>query len=188
MEGLRKMKKIILLLILCLFVSAPVFSYQANVGKTHFAANPKTCKFLSSAEAEKILGQPVRLIENNSKVKDNIRTSDCVYRGISKDKVSGKDISLTFSLEQKEQNPTIEEAHQVFETTYKKINEPDIFVGNLSGIGDEAFLVSNPPSFHFMMVRKDEKIFRIKLNKAAEGTSLEELKIFMKKIAEKKLK
>src|SRR5687768_17582263 len=122
------MKRKILLLVLCLFVSAPFLSCQANVVKTHFAAKPKPCKFLTPSDAEKILGQPVRLIENISKVEGNVSKSNCVYRGISKDKVSGQAINLYFSLEQKEQNPTIEQARQVFESTYKKINEPDISV------------------------------------------------------------
>ena len=87
-------------------------------------------------------------------------------------------------MERQDQNPTAERAHEIFETAYKKINEPEISVGKLSGIGDEAFFISNPPSFHFMMVRKSETIFRVKLNKAGEGTSFEELKIFMKKTAE----
>lgn len=185
MESLTKMKRKILLLVLCvLFASAPFLSCQANVVETHFAAKPKPCKFLSYADAEKILGQSVRLIENISKVEGDVRKSDCVYTGVSKDKVSGKDINLYFSLEQQEQNPTVEQARQVFESTYRKINEPELSVQVLSGIGDEAFSISNPSNFHFIMVRKGEIIFRIKLNKATEKTSLEELKAFAKKFAE----
>ena len=178
------MKRKILLLVLCLFVFAPFLSCQANVFKTHFAAQPKPCKFLSYADAEKILGQPVRLIEDISKVEGSVRNSNCVYTGISKDKISGKDINLYFSLEQKGQNPTVEQARQIFESTYRKINEPDLSVEILNGIGDEAFSISNPSNFHFIMVRKGGIIFRIKLNKATEKTSLEELKAFAKKFAE----
>ena len=184
MEGLRKMKRKIILLVLCLFVSAPFLSCQANVFETHFAANPKPCEFLPYDDAEKILGQPVRLIENISKVESDVRKTDCTYRGVSKDKFSGKDINLYFSLEQQEQNPTVEKARQEFESTYKKIDEPLLLVQLLSGIGDEAFVISNPPNFHFMMVRKGAMIFRMKLNKVPEKTSLEELKAFAKKFAE----
>ena len=87
-------------------------------------------------------------------------------------------------MEQKEQNPTAEQSRQEFESAYRKINEPELLVLVLSGIGDDAFLISNPPSFHFIMVRKGEIIFRFKMNKAAEKTSLEELKTFAKKVAE----
>lgn len=145
----------------------------------------KLCQFLSSAEAEKILGQPVRLVETNSKIEGDVSRSDCIYTGISKDKVSGKDINLYFSFERKAQNPTVEEARKVFESAYRKINEPELSVQLLSEIGDESFIISNPPHFHFIMVRKGEIIFRIKMNKAAETTSLEELKAFAKKFAEK---
>lgn len=184
MEGLRKMKRKILLFVLCLFVSAPFLSCLANVFETHFAAKPKPCKFLSDADAEKILGQPVRLIGNISKVEDDVRKSDCVYTGVSKDKVSGKDVNLYFSLEQQEQNHAVEQTRQEFASTYGKINEPNLSVEVLSGIGDEAFSISNPSNFHFIMVRKGEIILRIKLNKATEKTSLEELKVFAKKFAE----
>ena len=179
------MKRKIVLIVICLFVWTPFFISRADGAKTHFAAKPKPCKFLIYAEAEKILGQPVRLIETISKIEGDVSKSDCVYSGISKDKISGKDINLYFSIEQKAQNPTVAEARQVFESAYRKINEPDLSVQVLSEIGDESFLISNPPYFHFMMVRKGEIIFRIKLNKAAENTSLEELKAFAKKFAEK---
>ena len=178
------MKIKILLLVLCLFVSAPFLSCLANAFETHFVAKPKPCKFLSYGDAEKILGQSVRLTENISKIEGDVRKSDCVYTGVSKDKVSGKDVNLYFSLEQKEQNPTVEQARQVFESTYRKINEPELSVEVLSGVGDEAFSISNPLNFHFIMARKGEIIFRIKLNKATEKTSLEELKAFAKKFAE----
>ena len=174
------MKRTILLL--SLIFSGFVLSLNCQTKGMSGKVEP--CKYLSSPEAEKILGQSVRLIENSSKVEGDVRKSNCVYSGISKDKISGKDINLYFSVEQKVQNPTVGQAHEVFESAYKKINEPEISVGKLSGIGDEAFFISNPPNFHFMMVRKGELIFRIKLNKASEGTSFEELKIFMKKIAE----
>ena len=144
----------------------------------------KSCEFLTQSDAEKIIGQPVRLIENTSKIEGDVRKSNCTYQGISKDKVSGKDINLYFSLEQQEQNPTVENAQKEFESTYKKIDEPDIFVGKLSGIGDEAFVISNPPNFQFMMVRKGAMIFRMKLNKAPKKTSLEEFKAFAKKFAD----
>ena len=91
---------------------------------------------------------------------------------------------MYFSLERQEQNPTVEQARQIFASTYKKINEPALSVEVLSRIGDEAFSISNPSNFHFIMVRKGEIIFRIKLNKATENTSLEELKAFAKKFAE----
>jgi hypothetical protein len=178
------MKRKILLLVLCLLVYAPFLNCQANAVKTTFAAQLKPCRLLSAGEAEKILGQPVRLMENISKVEGEVHKSNCVYTGVSKDKVSGKDVNLSFSLEQKEQNPTVEQARQVFKSTYGKVNEPELSVQVLSGIGDEAFSISNPSKFHFIMVRKGEIIFRIKLNKANENTSLEELKAFAKKFAE----
>jgi hypothetical protein len=178
------MRQIILLFILFLFIGVPTINCQTNANDKPKSADEKTkpCKFVSFAEAEKILGQPVELVTNSWSFADGKTRIDCTYRGVEKGKVSGKDVNLYFSSEQ--QNSTTSPAHEIFESAYRKINEPEMFVGKLSGIGDEAFLISNPPNFHFMMVRKGELIFRVKLNKASQGTSLEELKTVMKKIAE----
>jgi hypothetical protein len=43
------------------------------------------------------------------------------------------------------------------------------------GVGDEAVVHSDPPNFHFVMVRKGVKAIRVKVNPAA-GVSLDELK------------
>jgi hypothetical protein len=169
-------------LFLFLIFSASVLSFNCQTKQTDGKVEP--CKYLSFSDAEKILGRKVALITNSWTFTADKTRFDCNYRAIEKDKTSGKDINLYFALEQQDRNATAEQAHEIFESSYKKINEPEISVGKLSGIGDEAFFISNPPSFHFMMVRKGEIIFRIKLNKASEGTSFEELKIFMKKIAE----
>lgn len=169
---------------LLLFLILSAFVLSVNCQTKQADEKVKPCKFLSFAEAEKILGGKVELVTNSWTFTTGITRFDCTYRAVEKDTASGKDINLYFSFEQQDQNPTTEKAREVFASTYSKINEPDIFVGKLSGIGDEAFLISNPPNFHFIMVRKDTMIFRIKLNKASKGTSLEELKTFMKKAAE----
>jgi hypothetical protein len=178
------MRQKILLIILFLFIGVPTLNCQTKASGSQRSADEKTkpCQFLSFAAAEKILGQPVELVTNSWTFTTGKTRFDCTYRGVEKDKASGKDINLFFSSEQIQQNPTAERAHEVFESTFRKINEPDIFVGKLSEIGDEAFLISNPPHFHFLMVRKGEIIFRIKLNKAGKGTSLEELKAFAKTV------
>jgi len=172
------MRRKILFLFLIFAASALSFNCQTK----GLNEKVKPCKYLSFSEAEKILGQPVELVTNSWTFTADKTRFDCTYRAIEKDKASGKDINLYFTSEQ--QNSTVEQAHEIFESTYRKINEPDIFVGKLTGIGDEAFLISNPPSFHFMMVRKGKNILRVKLNKAGEGTSLEELKAFAKKVVE----
>jgi hypothetical protein len=177
---MKHTKRLLLLVVIC--ISA--LNCTAQSKNINSSRQVKACTLLAQSDAEKILGQPVRLIENTSKIQGGVRKSDCVYRGASNDKFSGKPINLYFSLEQRQQNPTVEQARQVFESTYRKINEPDLLVQVLNGIGDKAFLISNPPSFHFIMVRKGEVIFRFKMNKAAEKTSLEELKEFAKKISE----
>jgi hypothetical protein len=172
------MREKFLLFILFFVIGVPTLNCQTNTTE-----KTKPCKFLSFADAAKILGQPVEVVTNSWTFTTDKTRFECTYRGVEKDKASGKDINLYFSLEQIPQTPNAERAHEVFETAYRKINEPDILVEKLNGIGDEAFLISNPPNFHFIMVRQGESIFRVKLNKAGGGTSLEELKAFMKKAA-----
>jgi hypothetical protein len=178
------MRQKILLFTLFLFIGVPALNCQTNGTQQSSDEKTKPCRFLSFADAEKILGQPVELVTNSWTFTTGRTRFDCTYRGLEKDKASGKDINLFFSSEEIDQNPAGDaEAHEVFESAYRKINEPDMFVGKLRGTGDEAFLISNPPNFHFLMVRKGATIYRIKLNKAGKDTSLEELKAFMKKIA-----
>lgn len=170
------------LLFLFLIISASAVALNCQTKATDEKVKP--CKYLSFAAAEKILGREVVLITNSWTFTADVTRFECTYRAVEKDKASGKDINLYFSVEQKDRNSTAQQAHEVFESTYKKINEPEISVGKLNGIGDEAFFISNPPNFHFMMVRKNGTLFRIKLNKASEGTSFEELKIFIRKMTE----
>ena len=166
------------ILFLFLIVAASVLSLNCQTKGMDEKAEP--CKYLSFADAEKILGARVELVTNSWTFTKDTTRLDCTYRAVEKDKASGKGINLYFSSEQ--QDSTAEQVHEVFESAYRKVNEPELSVGKLSGIGDEAFFISNPPHFHFMMVRKGKIIFRVKLNKAGEGTSLEELKAFAKRI------
>ncbi|MFI5212130.1 MAG: hypothetical protein ACHQIH_04550, partial [Ignavibacteria bacterium] len=53
----------------------------------------------------------------------------------------------------------------------------------LYGIGDEAYLHSDYENFYFIIVRKGEKIFNMKVNKITSKTSLNEFNSIAKNLA-----
>lgn len=137
---------------------------------------------LPQAEAEKLLGQPARLILNTSERRGDVRQCTCGYKGVAADRDSGQDCALYFSLEQKEENPSDQLAHQVIVST-KDANIHDSFVTDLKGIGDEAFLLSNDLHSHLIMARKGAVILRLQIKHAASEKSGDDLRAFAEKVS-----
>jgi hypothetical protein len=154
---------------------------EGTGGQAGFCEKIKPCQILTQADAERMLGQPVRLIQNSSELRGDVRQCMCGYMGLSKDKASGQDCALYFSLEQKEATPSAEQAHQVLVST-KEANAHDHVIGDLSGIGDEAFSLSNDSDSHLIMARKGAVIMRLQVKRAAGTRSLEELKAFAERV------
>jgi hypothetical protein len=174
MEGLKKMRRKILLLFL--IFSASVWSLNCQTKGTDEKVKP--CKFLSFAEAEKILGQPVELVTNSWNFTDDKTRFECTYRVIEKDRASSREINLFFMLEE---TSGVEQAKQIYEDIWNS-NKNHRGIEVLSGIGDEAYSHSEKPNFHFVMARKGKFTVRLKVNKAVETTSFDELKAFAKKV------
>jgi len=160
------------LLFLLLIFSASVLSLNCQTK----AADEKTkpCKYLSFAEAEKILGGRVELITNSWTFTADKTRFDCTYHVTQKDKKSGREINLFFTLEE---DSSEEGAKRVYADIWNS-NKDHRGIESLSGIGDEAYAHSDKSNFHFVMARKGKFTIRMKVNKAPETTSLEELKIF----------
>jgi hypothetical protein len=184
MKGFTKWFSL-LLVILALLVSSPFM--QATEGKAGQAAwceKLKPCQLLTPADAEKILGQPVRPIRDGSELKGEVRQCSCAYTGIAKDPASRQDVNLYFSFEQKENSPSAEQARRLMAST-KSENAHDAVIDDLSGIGDEAFRLGDVPNIHFIMARKGGVIIRLQVKQATEKASLEELKAFAKEVAKR---
>jgi hypothetical protein len=154
---------------------------EGNGGQSGFCEKMKPCQLLAQADAERILGQPVLPGQNTSELKGDVRQCMCAYTGVSKDKASGQDVNLFFLLEQNEGKLSVEQVRQVLETT-KQANAHDLLVQELTGIGDEAFLLSDEVSSYFIMARKGVIIMRLQAKNAAKKTSLDELKSFAEKV------
>jgi len=85
-------------------------------------------------------------------------------------------------LEEKEASPSAEQASQVLRST-KEANQHDSLIGDLKGIGDEAFLLSNDSNSHLIMGRRGWIIIRLQVKRAVGTKSLEELKAFAEKVS-----
>jgi hypothetical protein len=168
----RKFSPIILLM----FVSIS----SANCQTKAAVESVKSCKYLSLADAEEILGQKVELIENFRNSADGKLIFKCQYRTIEKDKSSGHDINLFFMLEE---STTENQAKQIYQTIWNS-NKNYKGIEVLKDTGDEAYSHSERPNFHFVMARKGKSTIRLKVNKAVETTSFEALKSFSGKFPE----
>src|ERR1051325_6652211 len=75
---------------------------EGNFSQAGLCERLKPCQLLVQSAAERMLGQPVRLIHDTSELRGARRQCACGYTGVSKDKASGQDAYLFFSVEEKE--------------------------------------------------------------------------------------
>ena len=162
-------------------------STSAAIEQAGFCDRIKPCEMLPQSEAEKLLGQPARLIMNTSERRGVVRQCMCGYKGVSVDRDSGQDCALYFSLEQREENPSAQLAHQVIVST-KEANFHDSFVADLKGIGDEAFLLGNDVHSHLIMARKGAVILRLQVKHAVGEKSGDDMRAFAEKVFKQLLK
>lgn len=173
-----------LLSLLLFFVcSSPVTELSACIAtQTGLCEKQQPCKLLTTADAEKLLGQPVRLIQEATEMRGDVRQCRCVYTGINKHPVNGQDINLFFSIEQRENSPSAAQAHQVLETI-KIENAHDTTIIDLAGIGDEAFQLGDSPNVLFILARKGPIILRLQIKQATEKSSMEAVIAFVQQTA-----
>ena len=173
----RRSRLFPLFLLLPLLTVAPIMPANGDPGEPL-----KSCHILTAAEAERILGQPVRLTRDVSGVEGEKQRCWLTYTGVSKDSATGDDCNLNFLLEQNEKNPSTEQARQVLAST-RASNSHDQVITDLPGIGDEAFLFGDIPSVYFIMARKGPVVVRLQIKQATATVSLPELKAFAAKVA-----
>jgi hypothetical protein len=130
--------------------------------KTH---SDETC--IAQADAEKILGMPANQIESTTLSDNNILRHKCSWKAAQDDLNSN-----LYYLD--ELHGDAESANKVFD---------DIVVSNTNNpgnsrldIGDEAWFHSDGTNFCFLMVRKGNKIIRMKVNRLTKETSVDEMK------------
>ncbi|MGM9477838.1 hypothetical protein ACS5PU_15510 [Pedobacter sp. GSP4] len=141
-----------------------------------FASNHKavTDKYLSWNDAEKILGQKAKLVENKTEKRDTIIRYTSVY---------------TTNINQTPSNLNyLFEIYKTDAASKKMYNSLIAQNRGLSGhqqigdIGDQAFFHSDRKNFCLIVVRKERYLIRIKVNKITEKTDIEALKKIAKKL------
>ncbi|HYV91474.1 MAG TPA: hypothetical protein VE978_06815 [Chitinophagales bacterium] len=139
--------------------------------------NPLSIFTLS--DAEKILGEPAHLTDSSMTIEENVSIYKCAYTANAKDPKTGKTGVIYFLFEQYSRDSSAEKVY----TSIKTANE-NHGIKELHDMGDEAYFHTDGENFYFIMVRKGNKMFRIKVNKITGTTSLDEFNLIAKYITD----
>lgn len=162
------MKKFVIIYLM-LIIS---YSINAQTGSTF------TC--LEQADAEKILGQPVKLVETNSVKKDNIIQHRCTYTAKETDSKTGRLGNIYYMVEE---YSSAEAAHESLENIISQ-NRDMAGWNRISSVGYEGLVHTDKTNFQLVMVRRENKMIRLKVNKITSFTaSIETLQFIGQKIA-----
>ena len=138
---------------------------------------PLTC--LTKSDAEKIFGATAQMVNSQTENKDNSTRYTCTWRDTGKDIKPGDTCNLWYVLDVYKDETAAKKIHAVIVQSNKNLQGFTL----LSTLGDEAFVHTDNTNFQLIMVRKANRIMRIKVNKITGRTSLEELKKVTGKIA-----
>jgi len=137
-------------------------------------------KLLTLSYTKKIMGEPAELTCNTFIKKEDTVEYKCDYTAISKDETTDKTGKLYFMYEVYVDAAAAENAY----TAIYKANSGHQGVEIVTGVGDEAYYHSDGKNFYFSLVRKNEKMFRMKLNKVTSHSSEADFKEVTKLIAD----
>lgn len=162
------MKKILISLT-CLFLAI------ISCGQS---ANNLSLSCLNKTDAEKILGQAVTLTETTTEEKDNAIKYRCTYTATKKEAATGKTGNLYYMFEKYNDEAS---AKLVYAGIVAQNNNMPNFK-TLTGIGDEALRHTDNENFDMIIVRKGNKLLRLKVNKLTALTSIKNLQVIAEKI------
>jgi hypothetical protein len=138
-------------------------------------------KLLTLADAEKIMGEPAKLTCNSFIKKGDTLEYTCDYTALSQDAITGKTGKLYFMYEI---YGGAAAAANAYASIYQaNSGHPGVEV--VYGLGSEAYYHSDGTGFYFFLVRKNEKMFRLKLNKVTSHSSVAEFKQAATRIVDK---
>lgn len=138
-------------------------------------------KLLTLTDAEKIMGEPAGLTCNTFIKKGDTLEYKCDYTALLQDPVTGKTGKLYFMYEIYDR---VDAAASAYAAIYQA-NSGHAGVEVIPGIGDEAYYHSDQTGFYFFLVRKNEKMFRLKLNKVTSHSSVVEFKEATRRIVDR---
>jgi uncharacterized membrane protein len=119
-------------------------------------------------DAEKILGEPAHLTDSATTLKADTLEYRSVYTADSKDPKTGKTGVIYFLFNQYARASIA----QMIYSSIKTSNQNHQGFQTIHDMGDEAYFHSDGQNFYFIIVRKGEKLFRMKVNKTTSTTSL----------------
>jgi hypothetical protein len=144
------------------------------------AKNVIAGNLFSLSDAEKILGEPAHLTDSASATVKGVQRFNSTYTANTPDTKSGKSGNVYFMFEA---YPAVASAKEAY-SSIKKANEDHEGIETLTGYGDEAYFHTDSENFYFILIRKNTRMLRLKVNKLTSQTSAEEFKSISKKMAE----
>ena len=165
-----------------LLVMLALFSFLPTKAQEDSVVVVKKPKFTSDTlftimSAERILGQSAFMHERRSVKSGTNRLYQSGYTAFQKD--NGVNGSVYYLLEQYNDELS---AHQYYIDTRNANAKNGIKV--LTYVGSEAYFQSDNGHFYFIMIRKGNKVFNMKVNKITSHTSLAEFNKVAREIAE----
>ena len=128
---------------------------------------PDINRLFTKSDAEKILGEPAHLTDSSFSVSRDTTEFRCTYTANAADLKTGKTGNIYFL---SEHYTSISIAKTVY-SFIKKGNENHEGVKVIHDLGDEAYFHSDGENFYFILVRKGQKMIRMKVNKTTSTTS-----------------
>jgi hypothetical protein len=133
---------------------------------------------LTHADAKEIMGEDAHLKDQTTEQKDGKTRHLISYMADSNASENDQPSALYFLYEQYE---VLASARNRFTTT-KESNE-HLGIDVVEGLGDEAYYHTDGENFYFVMVRKGNVVFNMKVNKLTVSTSLEAFRQVTQRIA-----
>jgi hypothetical protein len=137
-------------------------------------------KLLTLSSAERIMGEQANLTCNTFFKKGDTLEYKCDYTALLKEEKSSKIGKLYFMYEV--YSGTVK-AKNAYSAIYQA-NKMHEGVKIETGLGDEAYYHTDGTGFYFYLVRKNQKMFRMKLNKITSHSSESEFKKVAKLIVD----
>ena len=130
----------------------------------------KTGILFTKSDAEKILGVSAHLTDSASSVRQDTIEYRCTYTADSIDLKTGKTGNIYFMWDQYADTSIAKSVYSFI----KKGNENHEGVKVIHDLGDEAYFHSDGENFYFILVRKGQKMIRMKVNKTTSTSSVSE--------------
>jgi len=161
---MSKMCLILLLTSTLLLGCTPTHSTLVPSDATKISWNPEVT--LTLADAERILGEDAHLSETLSYLDGSTKVYTSTYLSNKTDEKSGKTGAIYYMIEEYK---NIESARLAYESI-RAANEKAMGVVPLSGVGSEAYYHSDGENFLFVLIRNDNFMIRMKVNKITSHT------------------